>query len=103
MTTSDATLDDGRAAKFLADLWQQNGMPSTGPSRAAMSMLLVYLLNNDPSTPAMTLTYDFQAGARLREYTLRDEDGRLLLCTAFRPDGTKVEEPKIEDCGDQIT
>jgi hypothetical protein len=47
----------------------------------------------------LTLTFDFQAAGQLREYRLRDEEGRLLLCTAFRPNGTKVEEPQVEDWG----
>ena len=98
MTTYDRSLDDGRAAEFITELWQRVGMPSTGPHSSAMSMLLVYLLrNNDPSVPAMTLNYEFDAGARLREYTLRADDGRLLVCVAFRPDGSVVPEPPDGD------
>jgi hypothetical protein len=97
-------VDDGRTtAKIVAELWQQQGMPSLGPHSTALSVLLALLLSRDPSMPAMTLTFEFQAGAKLREYTWRDEEGRLLRCTAFRPDGTVIEEPQIEDCGDQIT
>jgi hypothetical protein len=101
VTTYDRALDDGRAAKFITELWQNAGMPSTGPHSAAMSMLLVYLMNNDPSVPAMTLTYEFDPGARLREYTLRADDGRLLVCTAFRPDGSVVPEQPEGDASGQ--
>jgi hypothetical protein len=92
MTTYDVSLDDGRAAEFITELWRRAGMPSSGPHSSAMSMLLVYLMNTDPSVPAMTLSYEFGPGARLREYTLRADDGRLLVCTAFRPDGSVVPE-----------
>jgi hypothetical protein len=100
MSTPGEPLDDGRAASLVAELWQRLGMPSLGPHSSALSMLLVYLLDHDPDRPAMALTYEFGAGGELREYTLRGEDGRLLVCTAFRPDGSKVEEQQLEDCGD---
>jgi hypothetical protein len=100
MSTPGDPLDDGRATKFVAELWQKLGMPSLGPHSSALSMLLVYLLKRDPDRPAMTLAYEFGDGGELRDYTLRGEDGRLLCCTAFRPDGTKIEEQQLEECGD---
>jgi hypothetical protein len=73
-------------------------MPSAGPHRNALSMLLVYLLNNDPSAPEMTLSFCFAAG-RLRDYVVRAEDGRLLLCTAFGSDGRVIPEPSEDKNG----
>jgi hypothetical protein len=92
--------DDGRAAKFLVELWQKLDLP-TGPHCSALAMLLTYLLGNDPKAPAMTLSYEFDEGAKLREYTLRlPETGQLLSCTAFTGDGRKIEELPLEKGGE---
>jgi hypothetical protein len=89
---STPSLDESSLPGFVAELWEKMGLPSKGPHSSALSMLLVFFANRDP-IPAMTLTYDFQEGGQLREYRLRDRDGRLLLCVAFRPDGSVVDEP----------
>jgi hypothetical protein len=92
MTEFNPSLDDGRAARLIADVWERAGMSPAGAHRKALAMLLVYLLNNDPSAPEITLTYCFEAG-RLREYVLRaEDDGRLLARTAFGSDGRIIEE-----------
>jgi hypothetical protein len=55
----DPAFDDGRAAKFASELWQQTRMPSIGPHSAALSMLLACLLNHDPNTPAIDVNFRF--------------------------------------------